>query len=276
MSRAEAPRPAAAAALPVRVLRPAPYAALEEYCLDERRRRRDADTIRSREDELSSRPVPAPEAVGLRRFRAFEETLENGFGAAWRRARVQREFHDLCAGGLARLILGDDWDRDGPDLCAARGWRLSAHKLVICKTPRRFGKSVATAMVVAALAKCFVLHPPAGEELKVGCFSTGKRASSGLADYAQQLLAAAGVCGPFEKFNTEAIWIPAGSSSTVKIAFYPSNKKMSSALSAFASASAFLPPRAPGRLARPPGSRPPRARARGGASSRRAACGSAA
>jgi len=211
-------------------LRPFPFEIAVDYYRAERKSQLDANLLTFREDDLACDDVVPQESVGLKRFRLYEETLENGFKEIWRRERVQREYHELCSSGLAALILGDDWERDGTELCRARGWDFRS-QLVICKLPRRFGKSVATSMVMSALAVAFAAYPP-DENFTIGSFSTGKRASSGLADYCSQLLKAAGAWDRVIKNNQETLWLSTGdpddrSAPVIRINFYPSNAKMS-------------------------------------------------
>lgn len=217
-----------------RVIRDFPFDAAVDHYARDKSERVSGDFMRLREEDLVCEEIAAQESLGLKRFRLFEETLENGFGRKWRRETVQREYHELCSSALAALILGDDWDRDGPELTRARGWTFRS-QLVICKTPRRFGKSVATAMVAAALSKAFAIYPPA-IEFKIGSFSTGKRASSGLADYCAQLLKACSVDDRIVKQNQETVWLMAGSvgdedAPIIKNSFFPSNAKMSTPFS---------------------------------------------
>lgn len=215
---------------PTHVLRPFPFESAVEHYRAEEKARLEADRPSFREDDLVCEDVVPTVSVGLKRFRLYEETLENGFGPSWRRERVQREYHELCSNGLAALILGDDWERDGPELRRARGWNFRS-QLVMCKLPRRFGKSVATAQVMAALAVAFSIYPPT-ENLTIGSFSTGKRASSGLADYCLQLMQAAGMMDRVIKHNQETVALRTGepgdeNAPVIKINFYPSNPKIS-------------------------------------------------
>lgn len=212
------------------VLRDFPFDAAVEHYQCEERKRVAADLMRLREEDLVCEDILPQESLGLKRFRLYEETLENGFGAKWCRETVQREYHEMCSNALATLILGDDWERDGPELCRARGWTFRS-QLVLMSTPRRFGKSVATAQVMAALGKAFSIYPGA-LNFTIGSFSTGKRASSGLADYCIQLLQAAGMADRVIKQNQETVWLVAGDSDDedapiIKINFYPSNAKIS-------------------------------------------------
>lgn len=182
-------------------------------------------SLRPLVDDLSLRLVERADSVGSMRFRFWEDTLENGFGRAWTRELVQIEFHDRCAEILAPVLFGEeDWARDGPGMKRVRGWN-SASKILVCKMPRRFGKSVAVAQAVAGLALAFVRFP-ASKDFVIGSFSTGKRASSGLSDYVRQLIKAAGAYEDFVvKDNQEQIFLSDGSGTLVKMNFYPSNKR---------------------------------------------------
>ena len=214
-------------------LRPFIFEAATEHFEKELHARLDADIPSFREQDLICKEIVLIESVGLKRFRLFEETLENGFGPEWRRERVQREYHELCSNGLVALILGDDWARDGPELVRIRGWAYRS-QLVMCKLPRRFGKSVATAQVMAALAVAFVYYPQS-KNFTIGSFSTGKRASSGLADYCLQLLKAAKMDDRFVRQNQETIELSTiepeddydSTAPLIKLNFFPSNPKIS-------------------------------------------------
>src|SRR3972149_8274543 len=100
------------------VFRPFVYATVAEYYRKQEEKLAELDEIKFRKDDLVCEEVEPEESVGVKRFRLFEETLENGFGSVWRREKVQREYHELCSNALASLILGDDWGKDGPELCA--------------------------------------------------------------------------------------------------------------------------------------------------------------
>ena len=188
--------------------------------------------FRTREETLTEHMVEQQESVGLKRFRAYEEILENGFGREWRRETFQREFHDRCSCALSSLLLGEDWEQDGPDLCRSRGW-TKVCKQVIGKAPRRFGKSAAVAMMVAGLAEVFSIRYPVSHEFTIAIFSTGRRASSNLKDYCFQFLVRRGLSEHIVKHNQETIWIRQSDDKdgpVVKVFFYPSNAKISYSL----------------------------------------------
>lgn len=140
------------------------------------------------------------EGHGLARFRAFERTLEGGF--SWGRHHFERMFHAKCLTALAPTLFGaDEWATYGADLVQERGWSLLS-KMVIGTAPRRFGKSVSLAKVVAALAHALLMHR-AGlnfTEYNITVFSTGKRASILLSNYVKKFLAELGL---MDKENCE-------------------------------------------------------------------------
>jgi hypothetical protein len=142
----------------------------------------------------------ANDGHGLARFRKFEQLLESGF--SWGRHHFERMFHGKCLTALAPTLFGaDEWATYGADLVQERGWPLLS-KMVIGTAPRRFGKSVSLAKVVAALAYALLMHR-AGlnfTEYNITVFSTGKRASILLSNYVKKFL---GELGLMDKENCE-------------------------------------------------------------------------
>lgn len=129
----------------------------------------------------------ANEGHGITRFREFEQLLETGF--SWGRHHFERMFHAICVITLAQTLFGDEWSIYGSDLVQERGWQMIS-KMSIGTAPRRFGKSVSLAKVVAALAYCLLMHR-AGLDLdtyNITVFSTGKRASVLLSNYVKKFL----------------------------------------------------------------------------------------
>jgi hypothetical protein len=133
------------------------------------------------------------EGHGIARFREFEQLLESGF--SWGRHHFERMFHNQCLTALAPTLFGDDeWASYGSDLIQERGW-TQLSKMVIGTAPRRFGKSVSLAKVVAALAYALLMHR-AGlnfTEYNITVFSTGKRASILLSNYVKKFLTELGL-----------------------------------------------------------------------------------
>lgn len=135
----------------------------------------------------------ANDGHGIARFRKFEQLLESGF--SWGRHHFERMFHNKCLVALAPTLFGEDeWATHGSDLIHERGWTLLS-KMVIGTAPRRFGKSVSLAKVVAALAYALLAHR-AGlnfTEYNITVFSTGKRASILLSNYVKKFLTELGL-----------------------------------------------------------------------------------
>lgn len=111
-------------------------------------------TCRTLSKRLADDVAEAQPCQGLLRLRRFEEILESGF--QWRRHTMQRKWHEDVVQALAQLIVGDDWEKVGPELMRQRGWRSPIPKASMAMAPRRFGKSVGMISVVIALAEVMV------------------------------------------------------------------------------------------------------------------------
>ena len=136
----------------------------------------------------SSQRMLVNEGHGLERFKKFAQLLESGF--TWGRHHFERMFHNISLTALAPTLFGEEeWAIHGSDIIQERGWTLLS-KMAIGTAPRRFGKSVSLAKVVAALAYCLLMHR-AGlsfTEYNITIFSTGKRASQLLSNYVRKFL----------------------------------------------------------------------------------------
>jgi hypothetical protein len=88
------------------------------------------------------------------------------------RSVQQKKFHHWFIQAVLPHIFGEDWDTN----CQRVLGEFDLDKLypeVLCITPRRYGKTWAVSMFVAALLMCV-------PGIRVAVFSTGKRASSWL------------------------------------------------------------------------------------------------
>lgn len=161
-------------------------------------RRSKQQQILSREDYITNPPDVQRATTGEERLREFEELLENGFGIE--RGDFQREFHAQVTKEVAENIVGpEDWAKIGEKLKRARGWRIIRQRLM-ASAPRRFGKSVALAQIVAAYA---VIVPAS-----VQCiFSTGRRASKNDLEIIYKLICDLGHKDWIVKFNDEELWL---------------------------------------------------------------------
>lgn len=141
-----------------------------------------------RSNVLSRRKLLVNDGHGLERFKKFAQLLESGF--TWGRHHFERMFHNICLTALAPTLFGEEeWAIYGNDIIVERGWTLLS-KMAIGTAPRRFGKSVSLAKVVAALAYALLIHRAglAFTEYNVTIFSTGKRASQLLSNYVRKFL----------------------------------------------------------------------------------------
>lgn len=106
------------------------------------------------------------------RFKAVQEQLD-GFGVV--RSADQRTFHEAMFNATLPLIYGDSWDECSTSVMRARKIeRVEQEALILA--PRRWGKTWAVAMYVAAL----LLHVPG---IKIAVFSPTGRQSGFLKEY---------------------------------------------------------------------------------------------
>ena len=165
---------------------------------------------------------------GEKRFILFEQILEYGFGPDWSRAIAQREFHNYVSSALRKALLEDDFLRVGQLIASSRKWPKFS-PTVLCRAPRRFGKSVAVAMMVAAMAECIARYPMK-KRYRISVFSTGGRISEEMAKYVADFLSKRpGISfHKSQKFNVKIelrATNPAIKENPVEIDFYPSNPK---------------------------------------------------
>ena len=116
------------------------------------------------------------------------------------------------------ILFSDDTNApDFTDIMQANGWD-DLRQQVLCMTPRRFGKTTAVSMYVAAVA----WHVPSEQAI----FSTGRRASSKLLEQVLGLLRKLpGADDRIVKANQEMIWISHPGGKLAKISSYPSCAK---------------------------------------------------
>lgn len=90
------------------------------------------------------------------------------------RSEMQKQFHESFLQAVALHLYKDDPDIDMDKIKRTNEWP-NLKQQVLCLTPRRFGKTTAVAMFVAA----YFLSV---EKASLCIFSTGKRASDGMLD----------------------------------------------------------------------------------------------
>lgn len=180
--------------------------------------------LRRKVDILSSGRARVKEtAMGETRIKRLDWILENGF--SWKRHHFERMFHAKCVTALAKTMMGPDWSTMGAEIAAERGWDHIS-KFVAAMAPRRFGKSVSAAKLVAALAEVLIEFPEGLEftTYPIAVFSTGRRASDALSAYVEGFLQERGMAKYFIKKNSEKIWLQREDKKmTVQMIFLPSN-----------------------------------------------------
>jgi len=90
------------------------------------------------------------------------------------RSEMQKQFHESFLQAVALHLYKDDPEVDMDKIMSMNEWP-NLKQQVLCLTPRRFGKTTAVAMFVAA----YFLSV---EKAQLCIFSTGKRASDGMLD----------------------------------------------------------------------------------------------
>ena len=133
--------------------------------------------LRHEHYSVNNMPVIIKERHGDRRLAAIRNVLTK---FEFKRSKMQRQFHENFLRAVAQHLYRDDHDVDFDDICKRNKWP-DMKQQVLCLTPRRFGKTTAVAMFVAAFAWCV---PRSVQSI----FSTGRRASYKLLQLVRELL----------------------------------------------------------------------------------------
>ena len=159
---------------------------------------------------------------GERIFRQFETTLANGFLSKWTPHVFQKEFLELAKKVLCRQILGPDYQEYMPILCQEKNWDMTHDTQMLLGTaPRRFGKTIAIAMVAAA----FALTVPNKIQ---AIFSTSQRISSYVGDLIKKAIIASGNEHRIKKFGEETMIITGDNDNDERVIhYYPANATVS-------------------------------------------------
>ena len=150
---------------------------------------------------------------GDERMQAIRKTL-NELG--YERSRMQKQFHDRFIQAVALHLYKDDPDVDLESIMRMNGWN-DLRQSVLCLTPRRFGKTTAVAMFVAAYAMCV---PHSTQSI----FSTGRRASQKLLELIRDIIKKTPMADCIVKCNQEELTLQIGFDRR-KIFSYPSHAK---------------------------------------------------
>ena len=96
-------------------------------------------------DEYTGRKRVRKVCLGDMRVARIRKLLESGFGVT--RSKMQVEFHEAFLAATSRHLYMDDNDVNWAKVKAQQGWK-DTRSVVLCQTPRRFGKTWS--------GKCFV------------------------------------------------------------------------------------------------------------------------
>lgn len=139
----------------------------------------------------SSKPVRKT-YKGDQRIMDIRKTL-NGFGME--RSKMQRQFHETFLQSVCMHLYKDDPEIDLERVMQINNWD-DLRQSVLCMTPRRFGKTTAVSMFVAAYAMCV---PNSVQSI----FSTGRRASQKLLELIRDMVKATPWADRIVKCNQE-------------------------------------------------------------------------
>lgn len=115
------------------------------------------------------------------RLKKLRYLLDHAFDhLGWERTDAQVEFHDAFTEAVLPKIYGDEWESQSARVLSQFGI-TELKQLVLCITPRRFGKSTGVGCFVA----CLIAVLPG---IIAATFSTGKRASGLLMDNCRKVL----------------------------------------------------------------------------------------
>jgi len=154
----------------------------------------------------------------------------DGFGMV--RGRTQRRLHEAFTQAVVPLLYGNEFEHQVDRILQENNWTRVVQQ-AMGLTPRRWGKTVATAMFATAYA--WIKAPRTPTESLINIYSTGKRASQEMGrlieHYTRKLIETpprgAGPTCSILRCNQERIEIQGPTRGDVRIIhFYPSNSKV--------------------------------------------------
>ena len=165
--------------------------------------------------EHGKRGVKLQTCQGDQRVIDIRRTL-NQLG--FERSKMQRQFHEAFLQSVCLHLYSDDPDVDMEKIMRTNGWS-DLRQSVLCLTPRRFGKTTAVAMFLAAYCICV---PNSHQSV----FSTGRRASQKLLELVRDMIKKTPWASKIVKCNQEELIIEgANIFDRRKIFSYPSCAK---------------------------------------------------
>jgi len=144
-------------------------------------------------------------------LRFFDESNE------YERSVHQKSFHESMLASCVRHIYKDEYDDNFAAILEANGWTEARQEIMIC-CPRRFGKTWATGMFVAAYAYCV-------PNAEVCIFSPSRRQSEKMLELVRTFLSKLPqALDRISKSNRERLWLEGRTDEkdVRKVSSYPS------------------------------------------------------
>jgi hypothetical protein len=164
------------------------------------------------QEYLAARPSHAD-----RLLRKLRETLNFFDGIGYQRSVHQREFHESFIAACIRHIYKDEFADNFVKILQENCWEEARQEVMIC-CPRRFGKTFATGMYVAAYLYCV-------PDVEICIFSPSRRQSEKMLELVRTfLLKLPGAKERIIKYNKERMWLKGteGAEDVRKVSSYPS------------------------------------------------------
>lgn len=159
---------------------------------------------------------PRTECLGDIRLEQIRRYMDSYPG--WERSVMQKVFHESFLQAVALHIYRDDADIDMDAIMRMNDWP-NLRQQVLCQTPRRFGKTTAVSMFVAA----YQMSVPKSEQC---IFSTGKRASDKLVENVHNFIKMIPGQEQYTKRKGEILYYYGPKKGDVrKVSSYPSGSK---------------------------------------------------
>lgn len=161
---------------------------------------------------LESRPSEADQLlIDIRKSLCFFDSI--GF----QRSAHQRKFHESMLAACIRHIYKDEFSDNFIKILEENGWEEARQEVMIC-CPRRFGKTFATGMFVAAYL--YVIP-----NVEICIFSPSRRQSEKMLELVRTfLIKLPGAKERITKYNKERMWLKGGGGAEDlrKVSSYPS------------------------------------------------------
>ncbi len=159
---------------------------------------------------------PRTECLGDIRLAQIRKYMDMYPG--WERSVMQKVFHESFLQAVALHIYRDDADVDMDAIMRMNDWP-NLKQQCLCQTPRRFGKTTAVSMFVAA----YQMSVPKSEQC---IFSTGKRASDKLVENVHNFIKMIPGQEKYTKRKGEILYYYGEKKGDVrKVSSYPSGSK---------------------------------------------------